>query len=115
MEGSVFDAHEHPACRRAVHSGNSEAGRFLGEGAEDYNEDSFLGQEIFHIFAGTHRPQPNHPCDLKPPSRNSNPLVRDHKFSAGCFSSDSDLLASRLDMATGLGSFMADIPTGSSC
>jgi hypothetical protein len=102
-------------CRRAVHSGNPEAGRFLGgEGGDEVNSEETLGQEIFQIFfAGTPRPPSNHPCDLKPPSRNSNPLVRDHKFSSGSFGADCDTLASKLDMAVGLSSFMAEMPAAS--
>jgi len=80
----------------------SGSGRFLGEGQERVSEEFLdaddLGMEIMGIFSQSPRaPAPSHAALVSPPSRNSNPLVKDSKFSTGREGgSDRDALSSSL-------------------
>ena len=68
-------------------SWNGQPGELPGEGDDD------LGMEIMGIFAQPSRKQEG---ILPPPSRNSNPLVKDKRFSKDRADADRDALTSSL-------------------
>jgi len=76
------------------------ADRFLGETSKSWEEEDArlagegdLGMEIMSIFS---QPSANTEGVVPPPSRNSNPLVKDKRFSKDRSQSDTDALASSL-------------------
>mmetsp|Transcript_13117 Transcript_13117/g.27062 ORF Transcript_13117/g.27062 Transcript_13117/m.27062 type:complete len:136 (-) Transcript_13117:196-603(-) len=91
-----------PATPRDTPSSDSVSDLYIGmEVCGDSDGEMELGLEIFEIFQGSlgnrsaeYAMLPS--TDLRPPSRNSNPLLKDQRFSCSASPVDRDTFASTL-------------------